>query len=62
MLHITDIMILKSDGADELYITTDLPSGEYPFNGFAAVKMRLAKGTAEDYCRMHFADVPVKNF
>lgn len=49
--------IRQSYGPDYTYLYTDLPNGIWPFHGVATLKLEVAKGTAEDYCKRHFPDI-----
>lgn len=45
---------------DRVFIETDLPAETYPFNTHLDLSFTVAKGAAEDYCKRHFPDVPIK--
>ena len=43
---------------DTTYIHTHLPSGTYPFEGFALLTLQLARGSAEVYVTKNFPGIP----
>jgi hypothetical protein len=53
-VRITDITIVHGFGADLINLTTDLPDGVYPYEGFAYMKLAVAADTAEAYCKQWF--------
>jgi len=53
-ISILEIRLLLSNGADELQITTWLPSGVWPYQGNQVVKMLVAAGSGEEYIRRFF--------
>lgn len=60
MLTITiiKITIVSTCGTDMVYFTTDLPSGIWPFDGKATMKMEVAAGRGKEYVETQFPGVP----
>ena len=57
-MQITKATIIKGFGADKVILFTDLPSACYPYKGNQSLSFDTAKDTANDYMRIHFADIP----
>ncbi len=47
-------------GTDYLYFATDLPPSLWPFTNAPALKMEVAKGKGEEYCKLNFPKVAVE--
>lgn len=60
IINVQKIQIIEGNGADDIFLETDLPNGMYPFGGRATLKMSVAKGTGKDYVGQNFEDVPVE--
>jgi hypothetical protein len=59
LINITKISaIVRKNVTDKLLLYTEMPSGCWPFEGKATLRLEVASGTAEDYCSKHFPDVP----
>lgn len=58
MLYITILRLAQ--GADKVFITTDLPDACYPHIEPLQLTFTTARGSAEKYCETHFPDVPIK--
>lgn len=57
-ITVTGITIIQQpNGPDLISCFTTLPLGQYPFNGFAEVDMRVAHGTGEEYVKKNFPGV-----
>ena len=63
-IKVSDIRILRlRTGCDHVYMTTDLPSGVYPFEGNTVIEIQVARGDGPAYVKSHFdIDVEVKEF
>lgn len=60
-MNITSITIIHSQfGSDVLLLHTDLPEGVFPFKGTAVLKLDIAAGHGEEYCKKHFPDIEIK--
>ena len=54
-MKIRKITIVKTrHGADDILMETNLPSGQYPFNGTQSLKTSVARGNGEEWVKMHF--------
>lgn len=58
-IKITQIEILRMGGADRIFLQTELPEGCYPFKGIAHLRLDVASGNAEEYCKKNFPNVVV---
>jgi len=59
-MNITKIIVVTDTGADTILLETNLPNGSYPFTGFQECKMTIAAGTAEEYVKKHFPNIPLE--
>lgn len=57
-LTVTEITIIQGHGADEIFLTTTLPCGTWPFKGNATVRMEVAASQGEMYVKHHFGLEP----
>lgn len=57
-LEVKSATLLLTDGADIILLSTDLPSGEYPFQGTAQLQLQVAKYQGASYIVRHFPSVP----
>lgn len=61
MIKLARITIIQGHGADHVYLwAADFTEAELPFEGKLCMHFRAAKGTAEKYCSINFAGVPVQ--
>jgi hypothetical protein len=56
-LKILKIKILCFSGMDEIVLTTELPSGVFPFTGNADLTLKVAHGIGEKYAEKHFPNL-----
>lgn len=57
-LEVKSVTLLLTDGADIILLSTDLPSGVYPFEGSAQFQLQVAKDQGANYIVKHFSNVP----
>lgn len=61
MLKVKEISLLSGNyGPDIILLHTNLPCGIWPFKGEATLRLEVAKGYGEDYCKEHFPKVPIE--
>ncbi len=62
-MNIKSIVLVEGvTGHDEASLETDLPAAGWPFEGTADVKLAIAHGDGERYCRENFPGVPITVF
>ena len=61
-LNVAKITIIKGNSTDYVYLVTDLPPADRPFEGNADILLHCAYDTAEEYCKKNFPDVSVEVF
>jgi len=59
-LEILSITIFVGRGADQIDMEVDAPSGIWPFEGNAFVKMEIAAGQGREYVHNNFPDLDYK--
>ena len=62
MPNILSITIVRNDGADRVFLKTDLPPCIHPFDdpdNSPSMSFEVARGRAESYVAAHFQSVPV---
>ncbi len=57
MINITAITILTGRGADRIMITTNLPCGTWPYEGFQSFNTEVAAGTGVNYAKENISFV-----
>jgi len=58
-INVTKITVVRQrKGSDLLYVTTDLPSGAWPYDEAAKLVLSVTANTAETYLEEHFSGVP----
>lgn len=51
-------VIKRDNGPDVVFLYTDLPNPEWPYNGNLMVRFNTAKGTGEKYVKDNFKIQP----
>lgn len=59
-ITVTAITIVKTRGTDDVFLTTTLMSGTYPFTNNATIKIPVAQNLGEKYAKENFKGVPYK--
>lgn len=55
------VSLVRLNGGDTLYLTTNLPEATWPFSAKPAIiQMEIARGKAEEYCEKNFPGVPLE--
>jgi len=59
MIKITNIsIVVNKNSSDKLYLSTELPSGTWPYDKTAYMSMEVAQGKGAEYVSKHFPGVP----
>jgi hypothetical protein len=58
--EITTITVVNTGGADNIYLTTNLPNPIWPFTGNSAFKLESAPHKTDEFLTTNFPGVPVK--
>ena len=53
-MNIIGVTIIKTNGADKVFLKTDLPGAVYPFEEPLKLYFEVAMGGGEDYVLKHF--------
>lgn len=56
-MNIEKAVIILSNGADEVFLYTDLPEGTWPYNGKLTLRFSVAKDCGREYMLQHFPNV-----
>lgn len=58
-VKITAATVLQGQGADIVILTTTLPMGVWPFQGYAQLKMEVACGKGTEYVQKNLGFTPI---
>lgn len=53
-------IITLREGSDRVFLQVDLPDACYPYQERLSLGFNCARGSALDYVRTHFPDVPIE--
>ena len=53
-INVKHATVIKTAGPDLLHFETNLPSGTWPYEGYATVVVRVAYGSGEEYLKSNF--------